>query len=207
MLSTPLPRLARIMLSLILGLLALIARQPRNGTAHCPRDPVRRARGIVVDLSLGLLFLALEVLLAARLLEILCHHHRQPLQCRKRGKGETYLTPNNPAQRLLGRANRLVPRAGGAVRVVARHAGGRGRRAGELDSRVRRVVLGLRLVLLGLALSLVARGAEEGADGVLDGTGGRVDVGLEGGGVVRHGDCYGGVSLVWFCCLCCVVMC
>jgi len=75
MLHPPLPRLARIMLSLILGLLAPVARQPRDRAAHRPRDPVRRARGIVVHLSLGLLLLPLEVLLAARLLEILSHQY------------------------------------------------------------------------------------------------------------------------------------
>lgn len=66
------------MLSLILGLLAAIARQPGNGTAHRPRDPIRRARRVVVDLPLGLLLLALEVLLAARLLEILSHKYQPP---------------------------------------------------------------------------------------------------------------------------------
>lgn len=76
MLHPPLPRLARIMLSLILGLLAPVARQPRDRAAHRPRDPVHRARGIVIHLSLGLLLLPLEVLLAARLLEILSHQYQ-----------------------------------------------------------------------------------------------------------------------------------
>jgi hypothetical protein len=96
MLHPPLPRLARIMLSLILGLLALVARQPRDRTAHRPRDPIRRARRIVADLPPSLLLLALEVLLAARLLEILPPPVSVPALQNGNGTGKRTSLPITP---------------------------------------------------------------------------------------------------------------
>ena len=121
----------------------------------------------------------------------------------------TYLRADKTSNGLLGSTNGLVPAAAGAVRVVAGHTRGRGREARELGSGVRgwhvvsirytsarakergkhTIVLSLGLLLLGFALDLILRGTEDAADGRLDSASSRVDVRLEGGGVVvgRHG--------------------
>jgi hypothetical protein len=69
--------------------------------------------------------------------------------------GETYLAADHAADKLLGGAGRLVPRAGGAVGVVLGHAAGGDGCAGDFGGRVRGVVLGVGLLLLGLTLGLV----------------------------------------------------
>lgn len=58
---------------------------------------------------------------------------------------------------------------------------------------MRSIVLGVGLLLLGVGLSLVLGVARNAGDGSLDGPSCRVNVGLEGGGllavlVVRHDD-------------------
>lgn len=97
----------------------------------------------------------------------------------------TNLAADESTDSLLSGACGLVPRTLGAIRAVlsdgtrAREGG-----TGELGGSVGSLVLGLSLLLLGLALGLVASAAGEVTNGVLDGAGGGVDVGLEGGGVV-----------------------
>ena len=72
-LGTTLPRLASVMLMLVLGLLAVVAGKTSNRAANRAGDAVSHARCVVADLALGLLLLSLEVLLAAGLLQVLCH--------------------------------------------------------------------------------------------------------------------------------------
>ena len=72
-LGTTLPRLAGIMLMFILGLLAAVAGETSNRAANSAGDAVSHARCVVADLTLGLLLLSLEVLLATGLLQVLCH--------------------------------------------------------------------------------------------------------------------------------------
>lgn len=65
MLGAALLGLAGVVLLLVLGLGGRVARDPRDGAAHGARDAVRDAGAQVRELSLGLLLLALEVLVAA----------------------------------------------------------------------------------------------------------------------------------------------
>jgi len=97
-LSTALLRLADIVLPLVLRLLRAVARHAGDGVAERTRGAIRQARAEVLQLPAGLLLLALEVLLAAGLLEVLGAHQS--------------------ADRLLSRPDGLVPRARGAVGVV-----------------------------------------------------------------------------------------
>jgi hypothetical protein len=95
-----------------------------------------------------------------------------------------YLTANNIADELLACTNSLVPRTLLAVWIISRNTAGGGSEAWALGRGVAQVVLDISLVLLGDALVLVAGGAGEVAEGLLDGAGGRVDVGLDGRGVI-----------------------
>lgn len=70
-LDSALGRLAAVVLGLVLGLLGLVTRQAGDGAADSALDAVADAGGEIAGLALGLLLLALEVLLAARLLELL----------------------------------------------------------------------------------------------------------------------------------------
>lgn len=104
---------------LILG--AAVARQAGHGSAHRAHHAVADALAQVADLPVRLLRLALLVLLAAGRLEV--------------------LAANQPAQRLLRTAQRLVPAAGLAVAGFGVRA-----RGGDVDgagaaARVREVVL------------------------------------------------------------------
>lgn len=65
MLSTALLRLAGVVLLLVLGLGSRVAGDAGDGAAHGARHAVCDAGAEVRELSLGLLLLALEVLLAA----------------------------------------------------------------------------------------------------------------------------------------------
>ena len=98
MLSTALLRLTDVVLPLVLRLLRAIARHASYGIAERTRGAIRQARAEVLQLPTGLLLLALEVLLAAGLLEV--------------------LGADQSADSLLSRSDGLVPRAGGAVGVV-----------------------------------------------------------------------------------------
>ena len=198
-LSSALLRLARVVLLLILELSIAIARETGHGAADRPGQAVAHATSEVVELALGLLLLALEVLVATGLLQGLV---RVVSACSAIGggggatlwqgylSGLTHLGADEPTQRLLRGSDSLVPRPGRPVRVVLGHgARRRSREAGALERRVRRVVFGLALVLLDLTLGLVACAARQVADGVLDGARSRVDVRLESGRVVvGHGD-------------------
>lgn len=86
------------MLPLRLILLRLVPRQPRNSTAKRTANAVLNALAEIAQLTLSLLALALLVLLDALLLQA--------------------VGAEQVAERLLARADRLVPAAGGAVRVV-----------------------------------------------------------------------------------------
>ena len=89
------------------------------------------------------------------------------------GKGvETNLGSNDPADGLLRRSNRLVPRALRAVRVILRdRPGGRRRVIADLYRRVGGIVLELSFALLRVAGMLVR----------VSGRAWGVDVGREGG--------------------------
>ena len=71
MLRTALLGLASIVLLLVLGLGSLVASDASDSAAECARHTVSYAGAKVVELTLGLLLLAFEVLLTARLLQIL----------------------------------------------------------------------------------------------------------------------------------------
>ncbi len=73
MLGTALRRLTGVVLPLVLGLGAGVAGDAGEGTAHGAGDTVSGARCKVVELALGLLLLARQVLLATGLLERLMH--------------------------------------------------------------------------------------------------------------------------------------
>lgn len=129
------------MLLLVLGLRLLVASEAGNGAADSAADAVRDALAEVAQLALGLLGLTLLVLAGALLLE--------------------RLVADQIAEGLLARADSLVPRALGAVRVVLGDArGGDGEGAG-LGRGVGEVVLGLGLGLLVLGF-LLQRGVSEG---------------------------------------------
>ncbi len=68
---------------------------------------------------------------------------------------ETYLAADEPADKLLGRPDGLVPRAGGPVGVVLGDAARGHGRSGQLGSCVRGVVLGVGLLLLDTAFGLL----------------------------------------------------
>lgn len=190
-LRTPLQRLALIMPLLRLPRRVTIARHARDRPADRPGDPIAHPLAQIVQLALRLLRLALLVLLRAGLLEI--------------------LVADEPAERLLARADGLVPAAGLPVLVVGRDARGGDRDAADGAAGVREGVFGFGLALLLVGLLLVGRVAGDGAEGggggagglggsgvLVVGEGGRgvewtylVHVGLQGGGVlVRHG-CWG----------------
>lgn len=178
MLGTTLLSLADIVLLLVLGPSRGVTSDAGESTADSARNTVSNAGAEVVQLALGLLLLALEVLLATGLLQ--------------------GLDSESVANGLLGRAGSLVPAASGAVRVVGGDAGGSDSGAGDLDGGLGGIVLKLRLILLGLAVVLVACVASDGADGRLDCASDAVDSGLEGGSVVvgRHG---GWLIEFWLC--------
>lgn len=71
MLGTALLRLAGVVLLLVLCLCSRVAGDAGDGAAHCSRDAVCDSGAEVRELSLGLLLLALEVLVAALALQIL----------------------------------------------------------------------------------------------------------------------------------------
>ena len=71
MLSTALLGLADVVLLLVLRLLSAVARHAGDSVADSTGGAVGQAGAKVLQLTAGLLFLALEVLLAAGLLEVL----------------------------------------------------------------------------------------------------------------------------------------
>jgi len=70
-LSTPLLRLAGVMLMLILGLLGAVSRQACDGTSDGACNPISCPRGEVANLATSLLLLSLKVLLTSGLLQVL----------------------------------------------------------------------------------------------------------------------------------------
>lgn len=95
----------------------------------------------------------------------------------------THLTSEDTTDGLLGGAGSLVPRTLSSVGVIpdsSARAGESG--AGQLGGSVGGIILGLGLVLADITLDLVATVASDAANSALDGTRGRVHVGLEGGG-------------------------
>ena len=70
-LSTPLLRLAGVMLMLILGLLGAVSRQACDSTSDGACNPISCPRGEVANLATSLLLLSLEVLLTSGLLQVL----------------------------------------------------------------------------------------------------------------------------------------
>ena len=199
MLGATLQRLSMVVGALgLLGHLA-IADNPADSALHSALRAVANALAQVAQLALGLLCLALFILALAILAQRLVAHQ--------------------PAERLLAGAERLVPRALLAARVVRRHARAGDRDAAEGAAGLREVALGVGFgaALVGFALRGLAWGtdgrvggqaylvggvAREGAEGALRGARGGVDVALEGGGVlVRHGGCVcvcgGNVMRVW----------
>ncbi len=97
-LGTPLPRLSLIMPLLPPSLLLPIAHQRRRRTPHRSRHAIAHPLSEIRQLALGLLALALQILLPALALQA--------------------LVAEQVAHRLLAGADRLVPRALAAVRVV-----------------------------------------------------------------------------------------
>jgi hypothetical protein len=97
------------MLQLPPPLLLLIARQTRNRTAHSPTNPITHPLPQIAQLPLGFLAFPFGILLLAGFAHA--------------------LEAQGAAERLFAGAERLVPRAGGAVGVVfcdARGADGEG---------------------------------------------------------------------------------
>ena len=88
-LGTPLQRLPRIMLRLILLLRLPVSRQTRSRTSQCSLHTVLHTTSKVAQLTMCLLRLALSVLLNAILLQL--------------------LAANQVSQRLLGGSESLVP--------------------------------------------------------------------------------------------------
>lgn len=102
----------------------------------------------------------------------------------------TYLRADEVSDHLLSAADGLVPATFLALRIILGDgSAARGGVACESAAGLRGVVLDLGLVLLGLTLLLVGRAASEVAEKGLGSARGRVNVGLEGRGVlVRHSD-------------------
>lgn len=71
MLGATLSGLASVVLVLVLPLSSSVAGQARDGSADSAADTVTNTPGVVAYLTLGLLLLALEVLLAASLSQAL----------------------------------------------------------------------------------------------------------------------------------------
>lgn len=187
-LNTTLLSLALVVLGLVLGLVSLVASDAGDGTTDGTRDAVGNTGAEIVELSLGLLLLALGVLLNTLLLQ--------------------RLVADEVAEGLLARADGLVPGTLAAVGIVLGDARGGDAVAADVGTGVRSIVLDLGFGLLVLAsilwcvsLDLVLRNEEEDrsylvgvatderAKGGLSGARGRVDVRLESGGLlVRHVD-------------------
>lgn len=132
--STTLQRLALVVLQLPPLLLGIIASQAGHSAANSAADAVGDTLTEVRDLTLSLLALALSILALTLLLQT--------------------LGTNKAAERLLGGADGLVPRASLAVGVVGGDAGGREAHAADGGTGVREVVfgIGLGLLLIGLLL-------------------------------------------------------
>ena len=81
MLSTALPGLALVVEVLVVLLARLVAGEASNGAADSALNAVADAGGVVVQLALGLLALALEVLLATLLLQVLFTSLLAELKC------------------------------------------------------------------------------------------------------------------------------
>lgn len=133
-LNTPLQSLALIVLELPLLLLGLIARQTSKSASHGPANTVADALSKIAQLALGFLAFALGVLLLAGLAHAF------------EAKGAS--------DGLFAGAHRLVPRAGGAVRVVLRNALRADRVAADVGAGVGKVFAGFSFgfLLLGLVL-------------------------------------------------------
>lgn len=133
-LDTSLGGLARVALLLVVGLGLLVSEQTSTSTADSTSDAVRDALAALLDLTSGLLLLAVHVLLAALLLQTFAADHA--------------------AGELLGRAHGLVPLALADIGVILGSTRGRDGEAGALGGSVGDVMLGLGFVLLCLALGL-----------------------------------------------------
>jgi len=106
-LGTALPRLARFVLLLILGLGVAVARKARDGSTDSASEAVGRARGKVAELSAGFLLLARQVLLAARLLQRL----DRVVSASVRGRGAAAL-PSPRSQRIRREPPLRIRRSG-----------------------------------------------------------------------------------------------
>ena len=133
-LNTPLQSLALIVLELPLLLLGLIASQTSKSAPHGPANTVADALSKVAQLALGFLAFALGVLLLTGL--------AHAFEAKGASNG------------LFAGAYRLVPRAGGAVRVVLRDTLRADRVAADVGAGVGKVFAGFSFgfLLLGLVL-------------------------------------------------------
>ena len=138
MFRTPLLRLPNIMLLLRPQLRIPIPRHARHRPPNRTRNPIRDPTPIITQLALRLLRLALRVLLPALLLQV--------------------LGPDQPAQGFLAGAERLVPGAFAAVRIVSCDgAGGGGGEGPEFGGCVAGFVFELGFGFLGFAGVLEVR--------------------------------------------------
>lgn len=120
-LNTSLLRLAVSTHLVVVFLALVVAHHAGHGTADNTLSTASHATNEIVDLALGLLLLALEVLLATGILERLLF--KPPVSgfspyITKTISSTTYLIANQASHGFLARAHRLVPRTLGAVRVV-----------------------------------------------------------------------------------------
>lgn len=129
--NTTLLSLALVVLGLVLGLVSLVASDAGDGTTDGTRDAVGNTGAEIVELSLGLLLLALGVLLNTLLLQ--------------------RLVADEVAKGLLARADGLVPGTLAAVRIVLGDARGGDAVAADVGTGVRGIVLDLGFGLLVLA--------------------------------------------------------
>lgn len=188
-LSTALLRLSLGAHLIIADLFGTITREARDGAPKSTLRPVRGTGTKVSELTLGFLPLTFEVLLTAGLLQGLAVALATNSLLRVHSHGGTYLAACQVSDGLLSGADGLVPGTLGAVRVVT--DGGAGARDGatrHLGRGVRSVVLRPGTLLTELTLGLVASVAGEVAESLLGLAGGRVDVGLESGGLVLGHD-------------------
>lgn len=169
-LSTSLASLSLSMKLIVVSLTLTVTSQAGNGTANGALDTVTDTRTKVVELTLGLLLTAIEVLLTTRLLQGLDEVRKK---WEIRGTWiSTHLTSEDTTDGLLGRAGSLVPRTLSSVGVIPDSSAGAGERgAGQFGGRMGGIILGLGLLLADITLGLVASVASDAANSALDGTG------------------------------------